>query len=320
MDGRQFKIWLQGLEILSPAQQCIVGNALEQKKEKPVEALIDGVEKKPACPHCKSVQVVRNGHQDGLQMFKCKSCGKRFNRLSKTPLSRLRFKAKWQTAVESIREKDSLSQMQERLGISRDTAHRWRQRLLGVLGLGGNPQLSGVVEADETFIRNSFKGQRVGLFRTARKRGGDGKQRGLPLEEYSCVWVARDRNKATAHHISMHRDESILKRFLGQLIQQGSVLCSDGRRGYAKFTRQMDGIQHVALNLSKGERVKDTVYHVQNVNNYHQRLKAWLEPFKGVSSKYLLNYLHWFRFASGLSEKLFPYNPDTFFNSRLITS
>ena len=33
--------------------------------------------------------------------------------------------------------------------------------------------------------------------------------------------------------------------------------------------------------------------HVQNVNAYHSRLRAWLRPFHGVATRYLPNYLAW---------------------------
>jgi hypothetical protein len=33
--------------------------------------------------------------------------------------------------------------------------------------------------------------------------------------------------------------------------------------------------------------------HVQNVNAYHSRLRGWLQPFRGVASRYLGNYLGW---------------------------
>ncbi|GIM29858.1 hypothetical protein CPJCM30710_25240 [Clostridium polyendosporum] len=42
--------------------------------------------------------------------------------------------------------------------------------------------------------------------------------------------------------------------------------------------------------------IKD-LYHIQNVNAFHSRLKDWLERFKGVASKYLDNYLAWFNFV-----------------------
>ena len=38
----------------------------------------------------------------------------------------------------------------------------------------------------------------------------------------------------------------------------------------------------------------DAVYHVQSVNNYHERLKSWINAeLHGVATKYLPNYLAW---------------------------
>jgi hypothetical protein len=34
---------------------------------------------------------------------------------------------------------------------------------------------------------------------------------------------------------------------------------------------------------------------VQNVNAYHSRLKAWVQKFRGVATRYLDSYLGWFR-------------------------
>jgi hypothetical protein len=41
--------------------------------------------------------------------------------------------------------------------------------------------------------------------------------------------------------------------------------------------------------------VLGNVFHIQHVNAYHSRLKDWMRRFKGVSTKYLANYLGWRR-------------------------
>lgn len=48
------------------------------------------------------------------------------------------------------------------------------------------------------------------------------------------------------------------------------------------------------LNATHGVK-KRGIYHLNNVNAYHSRLKRWLRPFNGVSTKYLPNYLTWFQ-------------------------
>ena len=47
------------------------------------------------CPHCAGKRIVRNGSVDGLQRYKCRGCGKTFNALTGSLLSRLRYKGKW---------------------------------------------------------------------------------------------------------------------------------------------------------------------------------------------------------------------------------
>ena len=125
MDGRQFRAWITGLNELTIAQQALVKEQLVDLGERTPLSVIESSGELPCCPHCESDKVVKNGRQDNLQTFKCKGCQKRFNRLTNTPLSGLRYKAKWQEAVASLEAKDSLTQMQERLKICRDTAHRW---------------------------------------------------------------------------------------------------------------------------------------------------------------------------------------------------
>jgi len=54
-------------------------------------------------------------------------------------------------------------------------------------------------------------------------------------------------------------------------------------------------ITHRPVNLAAGVRVIAGVYHIQNVNAYHSRLKQWMKRFHGVATRYLENYLGWFR-------------------------
>lgn len=47
---------------------------------------------------------------------------------------------------------------------------------------------------------------------------------------------------------------------------------------------------------SDGKKPVNGVYHIQNVNSYHSRLKRWINRFNGVATKYLQHYLAWFRY------------------------
>ncbi len=62
---------------------------------------------------------------------------------------------------------------------------------------------------------------------------------------------------------------------------------------------RMKGFHHEVINIRKGVYIRKGIYHVQHVNAYHKRLKKWMERFQGVATKYLDNYLFWFRFLDG---------------------
>ncbi len=64
----------------------------------------------------------------------------------------------------------SIRKTAARLVITVDKAFRWRHKFLGFLNGQKPSALSGVVEADETFFPVSYKGQKKGLPRTAKKR------------------------------------------------------------------------------------------------------------------------------------------------------
>ena len=74
-----------------------------------------------------------------------------------------------------------------------------------------------------------------------------------------------------------------------------AFLCTDTATSYKKFAA-MKGIKHEAINARNIEYVRQKIYHIQNVNSYHRRLKDWMSRFNGVATKYLNGYLVWRRF------------------------
>ena len=182
--------------------------------------------------------------------------------------------------------------MARNLNIHLSTAHRWRHHFLAAPQAIQPHALTGIAEADETFFLLSFKGQRSGLARPARKRGGKAAARGLSHEQVP-VLVARDRSGATMDCVLNATTGTSLSDALKPYVALDVVLCTDGSKAFASAARKL-GVEHHAVNLSAGIRV-DGAWHVQNVNAYHSRLKAWIYKFCGVATRYLANYLGWFR-------------------------
>lgn len=253
------------------------------------------------CPHCHSKNVVRNGHCGARQRFRCKSCEKAFTDLAGTPLHRIRYKDKLFRSLRCMLEGYSLPRTAKEVGVSIPTAFYWRHKILGALRHFKDEQLSGIVEADDTYLRYSEKGDRD-LERLPRKRGSKAKRPGIN-EEQVCVMVARDRNDNTVSEVVTQGRPSAkeLAAVLGDNILQGSVLCIDKHPSLRKFAR-LQGFACQQLNRSQNMRVVKGLYHIQNVNAYHSRFKTWLRRFNGVSTQYLSNYLHWFEFIDRIGE------------------
>ena len=119
------------------------------------------------CPHCAGREIVGWGRSDGLFRFRCKSCGRTFNALTKTPMAHLRKKERWLDHAQAMIEGMSLAKTAKLCGVHPTTAFRWRHRFLRAPADDKPRTLSGIVEADETFILESFKGRWSDLPRKA---------------------------------------------------------------------------------------------------------------------------------------------------------
>jgi transposase-like protein len=247
------------------------------------------------CPHCLSIHVVRNGLARGLQRYKCRDCSRTFNALTKTPLARLRYRERWLSQTQALIDGLSITKAAQQLEVARSTAFRWRHRFLALPHHVKAGNFSGIVEADETCVLKSHKGQRRQRSeqgRKARSRGGRATLRGMSVE-HDIILVVRDRSGACADQIVQALDTAHLAAVLQPVLAADAVLCTDGSAALAAAARHI-GVEHHAINASAGQHAIGP-WHINNVNGYHSRLKNWLRRFNGVASSYLPHYLGWFR-------------------------
>jgi transposase-like protein len=269
------------LALLRPAAQL----------DKAVDLIEQTTAGRLACPGCHSRQLYRHGRAHGLQRYRCKECGRTCNALSGTALARLRRKERWLDYLDAMLDSRSIRRSAAELGVAGATSFRWRHRFLEV-SKDDRPQcLAGIAEADEMYVRESYKGSRQ-LDRPPRKRGGKATKRGISNEQM-CILVARDRTGQTLDWVPGKGPvtRAQLHQHLLPRLERDVLLVSDAHPAYRAFARQA-GITHEAVNLQAGVRVRGAI-HVQNVNSYHSRLRGWLLPFRGVASRYLPNYLGW---------------------------
>ena len=98
---------------------------------------------------------------------------------------------------------------------------------------------------------------------------------------------------------SFHEMDFVLKNITGQAIKnklqghlsEDCVLCTDGQKSYNLLCED----QNILHKVLSGHQVIDKTFHINTVNAYHSRLKSWHQRFHGTATKYLANYLGWFR-------------------------
>ena len=288
-----FTNYLKRIDSLNTRQYRELKEKIEKKDSiKYVSRAIDDSFDDVKCPHCNSFSIQRWGIRNDLQRYKCKSCKKTFNTLTGTPLAYLHKKGRWLNYSECLKEGLSVRKAATKCGIHRNTSFRWRHRFLYNNKSIKTTSLSGIVEVDETYFLRSEKGSRK-LKRKPRKRGAKAKLRGYSNQQV-CVFIGRDRAQNTYDKILNRFNSKELSNSLTGILSRDSLLCSDSKSVYKKFTNE-NNIRHGCLNLSKGEIVKKDIVHIKNVNAYHSRLKGWMRRFNGVATKYLDNYLSWYR-------------------------
>ena len=245
------------------------------------------------CPHCNNRDVVRWGAASALPRYRCKACRRTFNALTKTPLAHLRMKDNWTAQTEAMIAAVSTAKAARRCGVHYTTAFRWRHRFLASLA-GDKPKtLAGIVEGDETFILELFKGRRSDMPRKSRKRGGKSVKRGLSAEQIPII-VARDRQGATTDAVLPKLNRVSIDAALGGVVTPANEFCCDGGTAIVAFARRAGIAAHI-LPMPGKPNPKAPEFHLNNVNAYHARLKEWLRRFHGVATKNLPNYLGWRR-------------------------
>ena len=297
-----FHFWLSEARELTPSQvqQAVECLSREQEPEKAINSIVAS---NPPCPHCHHEPCGRWGNAHGLPRYHCSACGKTFNALTGTPLAHLRHRECWKEYASSMITGETIRAAAHRCGIHKNTSFRWRHRFLAGLSQVKPLHLHGIVEADETYFLESFKGSRH-LPRPARKRGGKAAKRGLSSEQIP-VLIARDRTPETTDAVLQNASTHAVRAVLEPILDHDAVLCSDGSPVYVSLAKQLH-IAHQPVNIRAGIRVVDKAFHIQNVNAYDSRLKGWMARFHGVATKYLSNYLGWRRSLERFSSRLTP--------------
>lgn len=197
--------------------------------------------------------------------------------------------------LEQMHRQQSLDKIKMSLHINKKTAFDWRHKILSSFEDVEKKNFNGIVESDETFFLQSDKGNKK-LNRKGRKRGGGSSKRGVSDEQVAVIVTADRKGSMDLTVATLGRiEKKDIENAIGNRINEGSILCTDGHVSYKGFAKD-NYLSQVVLRADLKQHVKQGVYHIQNVNSLHNNVKKWIDyTFWGVSTKYLQNYLNWFR-------------------------
>lgn len=303
----QFSKILDTVSALTSTQMTRLQAALSSAQTERNSLLAIEQARPAACRHCGSLHVVRNGTRNGLQRVLCGDCHKTSNATSNTPLSKLRHKEKFERYAQCLRDGMTVRKSAEAVSVCVNTAFRWRHRFLQNIQLHQPRQVAGLLEVDETFIRESQKGSHK-MSRPSRKRGGKTKGSGRFSKDWVPVLVGRARGQAHTMDKILTKVNGIeLTAALKDVVTPGeTILCTDGNTAYRKLPYTL-GVQTKSFTAGRARLDLDKVYHIQSANSYHERLKTWMQRgLRGVSTLHLPNYLAWMRIRSWNKEGLSP--------------
>jgi transposase-like protein len=239
-----------------------------------------------SCPHCGCEAVHRWGTFAGRQRYRCLGCPRTFSDFTGTSLAYRKRVDLWPEFCHCVLGSFTVRWTARRLGIHVSTAFRWRHHILDSLRAADRPVLSGEVELTEAIFPFSAKGSRQ-LDRPAHRRGDPFRWLG------ERVWVilgVDQEGRALAEVTGPRRPVvSHLVQVLLSRIAPGSVLYNQGGPlcAFALFARRAELGYHRRYGKGPGEPI---------IAEYRRSLHVWLEPFRGVATRYLPNYLTWHRF------------------------
>jgi transposase-like protein len=218
----------------------------------------------------------------GFKKYACQWCGAQISPLagtifhkSSTPL-RTWFHALF--IITASRNGVSAMELMRQVGVAYNTAWRMNHQLRALMA-EDMPVMSGIIEADETYIGGKRKGKRG--------RGAEGKTKVAGLLERGGdvnATVVQDCKAAT------------LVPNITRKVTSGSTICTDELGSYNKLAQH--GYAHERVNHSKGEVVCGEI-HVNGMESFWAQFKRSVDgTFHHISPSHTQKYLNEFSYRS----------------------
>ncbi len=198
----------------------------------------------------------------------------------------------------SCKKPPTLNQLSKQYSISSKTAHTWKHKFLSSLIEINNLDLSGKVEMELVFIPFSTKGKQS-LRQTDNER--EAEKTLLNSNQYSCFLCLRTpaNGDFDFYPIQVTPGKKINKDNIDK------TLASIGLPFDAHVVFKKDSLIEESINNIELKRFT-SVEQLDDIKQIMNNFEAWTKSFNGFSTKYIWNYLKWFKLTT-----IFSNNADT---------
>jgi len=196
----------------------------------------------------------------------------------------------------------SAKEIERQTGVTYKTAWRMAHQVRKLMTQGGN-LLSGVVEADETYVGG--KAANMHAAERAKKIRGTGAKAGNKVAVMGVV----ERGGEVRAHVVPAVTRVTAMAHTSDMVETGAIICTDEHSAYDILTGA--GYDHHRIAHGKGEYVRASV-HTNSIEGFWSQLKRSINgTFHQVSPRYLQAYVDEFAFrynrrASVTEAPIFP--------------
>lgn len=286
---------------LLPEDLEVIKNLVEKILENVIGLRVTNVnyqvaKKTIVCPNCnKDYCIVKNGTKNKTQRYKCKFCNTFFSISTKTLTNHLSLSYdSLLVFLQCLVDNNTIEETAAKVGISKRETYNLKIKIISTMKSFSIVKLHGVIQTDEKYIRISLKGTRKEKMpRTSHKSGCHDRTCGIS-DDQVCVLMAIDSYDNIVAEVaglgSISCDE--VEDHLGDKIENGSTLVTDGKTSYRKFAEK----HNLNLkNIPTGKYSTNDGYNLGEINSLMKEFEDMLVKSHGLSTRHLQEYLDYFK-------------------------
>lgn len=253
-------------------------------------------EKVIKCPFNCNHKIKKNGHKNGTQRYWCYICKKSFSITDSTivkhsSLSYHQFKK----LLQCMYDYKPLNETALEIGISKTSTFEIQIRIFDVLdNIYNDVILSEVIQADEKYVRTSFKGfKNENMPRPARYNGNTHLTSGISKDQV-CIVAAIDSKDNLLINVVGNGNASsdMINQALKDKVKKSSILVTDSKNSYTNFAEKYN---LKLIQIPSGFHQKDG-YTINDINEIMTEISNYLTQKRGISSRHLQHHMNFIRY------------------------